>query len=310
MCTISPTLTNSTGILNDGSGGYNYKNNLNCSWLISPEHAQRIELNITLLNTEKNSDVLKIHDGIDASAPLLGSFSGKQVSSTVFSTEGNVFVEFNTDSDSTDEGWSVDYNSYSCKELTVLTNNTDTINDGSEDGDYFNYCNCKWLIQPNNAESITLSFLEFATELDYDHLYIYDGETTSASLLAVFHGASLPEDITSSGGTMLLHFKSDSYGSNKGWTAYYKTDKTDIFDKQNNSNLKIYPNPTKGILFIENNSFEINEIEIYDLYGKLILKKEIRNIKENINLTSLPAGVYFLGIKNENSYYLQKIIKY
>ncbi len=110
----------------------------------------------------------------------------------------------------------MNYNSYSCNELTILTNHTDTINDGSGDGDYFFNCDCKWLIQPENAGYISLSFIEFATELDYDTLYIYDGETTSATILGVIHGKDLPEDITSSGGSMLLHFISDGYVNEKG----------------------------------------------------------------------------------------------
>lgn len=63
----------------------------------------------------------------------------------------------------------------------------------------------------------------------------------------------------------------------------------------NNDNTltSVYPNPTTGILHID--CLEpINRIEIYDLYGRLILQSLHPN--KSINITSLPYGIYILHL--------------
>jgi len=71
------------------------------------------------------------------------------------------------------------------------------------------------------GNSIKVDFTEFATESDYDFLYIYNGATTSTPLLGVFDGNSLPPSFTSTatGGELTFRFTSDSDIVDKGWIA-------------------------------------------------------------------------------------------
>ncbi len=71
------------------------------------------------------------------------------------------------------------------------------------------------------------------------------------------------------------------------------------------NNLSVYPNPTKDIL---NFRFDkrIDEIEVYNLFGKIVLTK---TDSEFINLENLSNGLYLIKVSvEENSEYI-KIMK-
>jgi len=78
-------------------------------------------------------------------------------------------------------------------------------------------------------------------------------------------------------------------------------------EEENASNnfIKIYPNPTNDILHILN-SID-NTVEIYNLLGKMILKKELSDNK--MSLKFLKKGIYFLKIKTYNGFITRKIVK-
>ena len=68
-----------------------------------------------------------------------------------------------------------------------------------------------------------------------------------------------------------------------------------------NSKLLIYPNPVKDVLTIDG---VYNSVEIYDIYGKLVL---ISNAKKTINVSTLSDGVYFVNINTNNVISVKKI---
>ena len=73
--------------------------------------------------------------------------------------------------------------------------------------------------------------------------------------------------------------------------------------------VKIYPNPTKEVIFISHPSSNSFKVFIYDLAGKVLLQKEV-GIQELINIEKYPTGTYLINVtaedKKTNSY---KIIK-
>jgi hypothetical protein len=77
------------------------------------------------------------------------------------------------------------------------------------------------LIQPTGAANITLNFSQFDLENNWDYLYIYDGAATSATLIGRYTGTTSPGVITSSGGSLLLDFRSDCATTATGWAANY-----------------------------------------------------------------------------------------
>jgi len=55
-----------------------------------------------------------------------------------------------------------------------------------------------------------------------------------------------------------------------------------------NEQITIYPNPTNGKFRVTSSKFGVESIEIYDLFGRLVL----RSNEEQIDMSSYPAGMY------------------
>ena len=81
-------------------------------------------------------------------------------------------------------------------------------------------------------------------------------------------------------------------------------------NKLNNLNLKIYPNPVSDKLFIEIQE-PIKSITFYDINGRLISQIALigNSIKQNVDISQLANGIYFVKIKSNVGQYTSKIIK-
>jgi len=70
--------------------------------------------------------------------------------------------------------------------------------------------------------------------------------------------------------------------------------------------LKIYPNPVKGNLYIALKDENIGNVEVVDLLGRTVKQNYIAISTGEIDLTNLPIGTYIVKIKNR----FKRIIKY
>ena len=74
--------------------------------------------------------------------------------------------------------------------------------------------------------------------------------------------------------------------------------------------LKIYPNPTTGELRIENGEFKIENVEIFDIYGRTLLSlPSLKSFETTLNISHLPTGLYFVKITTEKGEMIKKIVK-
>ncbi len=71
--------------------------------------------------------------------------------------------------------------------------------------------------------------------------------------------------------------------------------------------IKIYPNPTDGLLYIDANIESIKGATVFDILGKKVLQLE--GNKQQVDISSLESGMYFLNLKTESGQFNQKIIK-
>jgi hypothetical protein len=76
-------------------------------------------------------------------------------------------------------------------------------------------------------------------------------------------------------------------------------------------NIGIYPNPTTGELRIENGEWKIDEVNIFDIYGKNVLSNHFITSSPHhlINIAHLSAGVYFVKIRTEVGEVIKKVVK-
>ena len=71
-------------------------------------------------------------------------------------------------------------------------------------------------------------------------------------------------------------------------------------------NFSIYPNPVSSILNIYN--AENANIQVYDVLGKLILTRDNISFEEQINVSQLTTGTYFIKIQKGNTIATERFI--
>jgi len=71
--------------------------------------------------------------------------------------------------------------------------------------------------------------------------------------------------------------------------------------------VKIYPNPTQNILFIDN--AENSSVEIFNLNGAMVKRMDVLNNNAEINVSDLNSGVYFLKVQMSEGVRIAKFVK-
>ncbi|WP_051891256.1 TonB-dependent receptor plug domain-containing protein [Chryseobacterium sp. JM1] len=80
-------------------------------------------------------------------------------------------------------------------------------------------------------------------------------------------------------------------------------------NNQPESKTVIFPNPTKGIINIKSR-YAIDELFVYDLAGKIIMRKEkLEEGKNTIDITSYPQSIYLLRLRSGDQWETFKVIK-
>lgn len=71
---------------------------------------------------------------------------------------------------------------------------------------------------------------------------------------------------------------------------------TDISTSQEQAEVKVYPNPTQGLLMVQNAEGE--QVHIYDLQGKVVLAASLYEGTASVDVSLLPVGTYVLLVQN------------
>mgnify|MGYP003670816462 CR=1 FL=1 len=95
--------------------------------------------------------------------------------------------------------------------------------DSGGTGNYSNNENRTYTLCPDTINTdLRLDFSNFEVESGYDYLYIYDGNSTSATLIGQFHDGNPPPasiNATSASGCLTFRFTSDNSVTRAGWEA-------------------------------------------------------------------------------------------
>uniref|UniRef100_A0A8C4QEE5 CUB and Sushi multiple domains 3 n=1 Tax=Eptatretus burgeri TaxID=7764 RepID=A0A8C4QEE5_EPTBU len=81
---------------------------------------------------------------------------------------------------------------------------------------------CDWYITMAPENVISLNFIRFSMEANYDFLHVYDGPSASSPLVASLQGSKLPGHLESSGNNIFLAFRSDASVSLAGFHIEYR----------------------------------------------------------------------------------------
>lgn len=156
---------------------------------------------------------------------------------------------------------------------------------------------------PNNMESFIM----------YNKVAIMNNGNLLAPTLTVFGPSYFTKSLLSynpndTNMSVLFNF------NNNFKTTYNIIDVSDLFlstvDNVNEKNIKLFPNPTAGILHFDYAfNDEIEKIKIYDLYGRFIKSENVIN-NNIVDVSEFPKGVYFLAFEFKSGLKInEKVIK-
>lgn len=74
------------------------------------------------------------------------------------------------------------------------------------------------------------------------------------------------------------------------------------------NNLSVYPNPTKGLVFVKSTQ-PMEVVELIDPSGRVILHIDEVGTEQSIDLSSLEIGSYFVRIKSSGGIHIEKVVK-
>jgi len=79
------------------------------------------------------------------------------------------------------------------------------------------------------------------------------------------------------------------------WCQY--TENLNLADFPESSSIDVYPNPTNGLVNINHNKI-IEQINIFNISGKLVLKADVNSTQSTLDVSTLAKGVYILVMKD------------
>jgi len=165
-----------------------------------------------------------------------------------------------------------------------------------------------YTIAPAFATSVTMNFTGFDLENGFDSLYIYNGTSTASPLIGGYTGTTSPGTVTGTSGALTLHFVSDPFVNNAGFTSTWTClQNTSVNENENNSGINVFPNPSADGKFTVFGLRSAADLEIYSVLGEKIYSGTANNKQETVSFNA-SKGVYYIRIKTLEKTYMQKII--
>ncbi|NMH28287.1 M12 family metallo-peptidase [Flavobacterium silvaticum] len=253
-----------------------------------------------------------------AVSPLSGSSSWTTVTSNAYLASGlqpNTYYKLRI-KPSCDSGMTSSYRQLVfatgadwCSGVTI----TDT---GGATANYFDSQEFVRVIMPTQAnKKIKITFTSFATETNYDFLWMYNGSSTSSPVMGTttgYTGNVSPGTFTSSAadGALTLKFRADNSTNAAGFVANVVCESTlGTGDVSRNIDFTYYPNPANNIVNISSASEAITQIQVYSVTGQLLFDKKLNGLEEKVDVSSFATGTYFFKLKFGSTEANFKILK-
>ncbi|TGN27840.1 T9SS type A sorting domain-containing protein [Empedobacter tilapiae] len=127
-------------------------------------------------------------------------------------------------------------------------------------------------------------------------------ETDSNYELTVFH------DEKSNKNKLIIDVTTNNFTDTYQQVYVLPTSSLSIEEVKENSKLQAFPNPAQSTLNIVNPKNGANNVEIYDITGRLILKKDFNSNESNISVDvqDLSNGNYIYKIGNSSAKFIKK----
>ena len=84
---------------------------------------------------------------------------------------------------------------------------------------------------------------------------------------------------------------------------------TAIHTINNNTFVKVYPNPTSNKVFISSLETNLTHIAVYSMTGKQIIDKDLNTKETSLSFSELPRGVYLLKVMSDSKVNTYKVVR-
>jgi hypothetical protein len=163
-------------------------------------------------------------------------------------------------------------------------------------------------------KKIQLTFNSFDLELDWDYLYIYDGNSTSAPDLSDggFTGNTIPGPFESSAadGSLTLKFTSDAYVVTPGYEATVAClNNLGTTEFESLIDFTYAPNPTTGKVNIQSKT-AFSQLTVTDVMGHVLMQKSKTSLEDQLDLSGFASGTYLVSLQFESQKVHFKVVKY
>jgi PKD repeat protein len=152
--------------------------------------------------------------------------------------------------------------------------------------------------------------------------YLWDfGDTTTSTLAMPSHNYTylchhvICLSITDANGctstycdSSMSHRTNVNAASMSGVTVLSMTETATGIVEQNQAKMKVWPNPTAGIVNISLSENTDAVLRITDLVGNVVMEQRISANELKVDVSNLPAGIYNLNISNTNMNENEKIV--
>jgi hypothetical protein len=218
-------------IYDSGGSGGNYSANENYTMTFCSNSSNCLRITLSRDFSGDVGDKIILYDGPTTAYAVIDNIDGAQsfTNGTQYtSTSGCITIKFKSDADVTvGSGFSAVISCVACAATPSYNNPSGFIYTCSANfydwkgpsTNYTNNLNKTTKFCSSNGTCIKATFSSFSTESGLDVLSIYDGNSTSASLIGTYSGTSSPGIVTSTTGCLTFNFVSDASIVSTGWEA-------------------------------------------------------------------------------------------
>lgn len=232
---ISYTVGSGDYFYDSGGAGYDYANNENGTITFhSGTPGMCLQFSFFLFNVQEGSDFLYVHDGPDATYPLIGTYTRIGSPGTFSASLGSLTFRFTSNSSQTRVGWGATISLVAClPTYDIKTHHAQTINtcgavfyDSGLSGGNYAANELYWTTFTSSAGNCIQAVLYAPNGTTFpstsintgDTLRVYDGPSTSSPLIAAYYtGVKTPTRWLSSSGSLTFRFRSNGTQHGSGW---------------------------------------------------------------------------------------------
>lgn len=154
---------------------------------------------------------------------------------------------------------------------------------------------------------LTLTFENLSLESDFDSLWIYDGNSTAAPLLAALSGGEVPPALHTNGNSFTLRLQTDGLNQRAGYALVWHCPTAGTGSVTESGDISLYPNP--AVEEISLSAPKLYEVSLLSAEGRLLQRIKMRGLTDRMDVSRLKPGIYLLQFSDGKTSISRRFVK-